>query len=293
MSEQKQRAAKAAELIAGADALIITAGAGMGVDSGLPDFRGDSGFWVEYPALGRAGLSFEEIACPQAFVDTPDLAWGFYGHRLNLYWTTEPHDGFQMLLDMAARLPLGAFVFTSNVDGQFQKAKFDETRIIECHGSIHHLQCLDGCEEHVWSTAGFKPEVDEAECRMLSCMPTCPHCRKLARPNILMFNDWKWLAQRKYEQQMRYRRWRAAVTNLVVIEIGAGTAIPSVRIFGEEQNCPLIRINPREAAVERVDDVSLSLGGLAGIAEIAGALATIGFFERAVQAFDDIEDWYA
>ena len=35
---------KAAQWIAGADALVITAGAGMGVDSGLPDFRGDSGF---------------------------------------------------------------------------------------------------------------------------------------------------------------------------------------------------------------------------------------------------------
>ena len=33
------------KIIAEADAIIITAGAGMGVDSGLPDFRGDLGFW--------------------------------------------------------------------------------------------------------------------------------------------------------------------------------------------------------------------------------------------------------
>ena len=42
----------AAELISQADALIITAGAGMGVDSGLPDFRSKDGFWKAYPALG-------------------------------------------------------------------------------------------------------------------------------------------------------------------------------------------------------------------------------------------------
>ncbi|MGE3550257.1 MAG: NAD-dependent deacetylase, partial [Geobacter sp.] len=35
----------AAELVRTAEALIITAGAGMGVDSGLPDFRGNQGFW--------------------------------------------------------------------------------------------------------------------------------------------------------------------------------------------------------------------------------------------------------
>ena len=45
---------RCAELIAQADGLLITAGAGMGVDSGLPDFRGSEGFWGAYPALGRA-----------------------------------------------------------------------------------------------------------------------------------------------------------------------------------------------------------------------------------------------
>jgi len=35
-------------LIAQADAIIIAAGAGMGGDSGLPDFRGNTGFWNAY-----------------------------------------------------------------------------------------------------------------------------------------------------------------------------------------------------------------------------------------------------
>ena len=49
--------ARAADLVRQADALVIAAGAGMGVDSGLPDFRGDTGLWQAYPALGRAGLA--------------------------------------------------------------------------------------------------------------------------------------------------------------------------------------------------------------------------------------------
>ena len=36
---------KAKEVIQAADSILITAGAGMGVDSGLPDFRGKEGFW--------------------------------------------------------------------------------------------------------------------------------------------------------------------------------------------------------------------------------------------------------
>ena len=69
-------AARAAELLEQADALVVAAGAGMGVDSGLPDFRGNEGFWRAYPALGRARRDFASIASPAAFHATPALAWG-------------------------------------------------------------------------------------------------------------------------------------------------------------------------------------------------------------------------
>lgn len=47
---------QAAKLIQDADSLVICAGAGMGVDSGLPDFRGDHGFWKAYPGLAAAAF---------------------------------------------------------------------------------------------------------------------------------------------------------------------------------------------------------------------------------------------
>ncbi len=47
----------AREKIAQADAILITAGAGMGVDSGLPDFRGNEGFWKAYPIIyGKSSM---------------------------------------------------------------------------------------------------------------------------------------------------------------------------------------------------------------------------------------------
>ena len=73
------------------------AGAGIGIDSGLPDFCGENGFWNAYPALGMLGMNFSEIANPKAFVEQPELVWGFYGHRLRLYRDTVPHEGFRRL----------------------------------------------------------------------------------------------------------------------------------------------------------------------------------------------------
>lgn len=56
---------QAADAIAGADAILIGAGAGMGVDSGLPDFQGYQGFWRAYPPYARLRLFFTALANPR------------------------------------------------------------------------------------------------------------------------------------------------------------------------------------------------------------------------------------
>lgn len=264
---------RAAGWLREADGLLITAGAGMGIDSGLPDFRGPGGFWQVYPALGRARLQFEEIANPAAFERDPRLAWGFYGHRLQLYRNTQPHAGFKWLRELAQNLPQGAQVFTSNVDGHFQKAGFPVDRVCEVHGSIHHLQCLDGCREAIWLADDFTPEIDAETCRLRNEPPHCPHCGRLARPNILMFGDWNWLESRTALQFERLNEWLLHVKQPVCIEIGAGTGIPTVRRFSERHGTRLIRINPLEAEVPDGErGVSLPLGGLAGLNALAAAL---------------------
>ena len=221
-----------ARAVGEAEALVITAGAGMGVDSGLPDFRGPEGFWNAYPAFRALGLRFEQLANPEWFFDDPALAWGFYGHRLNLYRRTVPHEGFATLLRWAAEKPHGAFVFTSNVDGQFQKAGFADNRIVECHGSIHHLQCLRSCGESIRSADGIRVDVDEATCRARPPLPSCPSCRGLARPNILMFGDIGWDDARTDAQHATLGYWLDAVKGpLVVLEFGAGPNVPTVRMF--------------------------------------------------------------
>ena len=264
--------AKAASLIRAADGMIVTAGAGMGVDSGLPDFRGRRGFWKAYPALGRQGIHFEDIANPATFLDNPRLAWGFYGHRLQLYRSIVPHEGFQLLRELAARMPHGAFVYTSNVDGQFQKAGFSDNRVVECHGSIHHLQCMHTCTSDIWSAASLAVDVDTDACELRSPLPTCLSCGRIARPNILMFGDWSWISDRADAQKANFEAWRKTVLRPVVVEIGAGVDLPTIRHKGASLRAPLIRINPEEAEVEGPENVGLSLGSLEALQRISAAL---------------------
>ncbi|MBF0177768.1 MAG: NAD-dependent deacetylase [Magnetococcales bacterium] len=272
----------AARVVAEADALLITAGAGMGVDSGLPDFRGDTGFWQSYPVLARQGLSFAEMANPQWFRQDPHLAWAFYGHRLNLYRRTEPHAGFAWLLALIKSKPAGGFVLTSNVDHQFQKAGFDPERIEECHGSIEHLQCTTPCHQEIWSAASTQLQVDETRFRALDPLPRCPRCDHLARPNILMFGDSDWLGHRTTQQEERLHRWLDDIqTNnqrIAIIELGAGLAVPTIRYRSEAYAARLggvlIRINPRDHEVSDPSHISLPVSAAVGIASLSATSET-------------------
>ncbi len=175
-------------------------------------------------------------------------------------------------------MPLGMAVFTSNVDGQFQRAGFTppQVPVHECHGSIHFLQCLRGCCEDIWPADDFVPQVDVAACRLLNTPPACPRCGGLARPNVLMFGDWGWVEARQRQQAGRLSAWLARVQRPLVVELGAGTAIPSVRHFGEhivrDLGGRLVRINPRECQVPSRLDVGLATGALAGLKAIDTAL---------------------
>jgi hypothetical protein len=92
-----------------------------------------------------------------------------------------------------------------------------------------------------------------------------------------MFGDASWLPDRTSRQQQRYSRWQSLLDSdvrLVGIEIGAGTAVASVRYELERQtrgrSSTLIRINPRESSV--ADGISIGMGGAAAIEAILDCL---------------------
>jgi NAD-dependent SIR2 family protein deacetylase len=274
------RAAEAAGRIAGAEALLITAGAGMGVDSGLPDFRGDEGFWRAYPPYRHLGLGFMDLANPRWFRVDPTLAWGFYGHRLALYRSTAPHAGFAILRRWWARMPRGGFVFTSNVDGQFGRAGVPEDAVCECHGTIGVLQCTRRCGRAPWPAGDVAPHVDPRTMRVdAGDLPACPGCGAVARPAILMWDDAGWDPSRTVAQEARLQAWLSGVgdpSRLAVVECGAGTAVPTVRLLGERlaaAGAALIRVNPHEAWTPP-----------GGVALRAGALRALQAVDRALAA---------
>lgn len=242
---------RAAEVVAHADAVVVTAGAGMGVDSGLPDFRGDEGFWNAYPPYRDLGVSFTQMATPHGFLRDPAFAWGFYGHRRALYRATTPHPGYRVVARWLDDAPEGGFVVTSNVDGHFHAADIDPEAIWEVHGTLRFDQCLGQCGAEPFG-AGPDVHVDEATMRAEGRLPACPGCGGLARPNVLMFGDGGFDPVLTDAQERRFATYLADVagSRIAVVELGAGTAVPTIRQIGrhlvDRHGADLVRVNPRE-----------------------------------------------
>lgn len=271
-----QRAVRAAaRAIEAADAVVVTAGAGLGVDSGLPDFRGDEGFWNAYPPYRRLGRSFVDMANPAAFHNDPGFAWGFYGHRRALYRATTPHAGFEVLADWIADAPLGGFVVTSNVDGHFHEVDIDPDAIWEVHGTLRYDQCLAACGAPPFA-AGPDVAVDESTMRAIEPLPACPTCGGLARPNVLMFGDGGFDPSITDAQARRFDQFLDAVDGhqLVVVESGAGTGLPTIRRLGEQlaarYGAHLVRVNPREPQGP-TGTISLATGAQDALLAVADA----------------------
>jgi NAD-dependent SIR2 family protein deacetylase len=113
--------------------------------------------------------------------------------------------------------------------------------------------------------------------RAIHPLPSCPQCGALARPNILMFGDWGWESARTDLQMCRLNNWLESLdgARLVVIESGAGTAVPTVRItcqnIARQNRGILVRINPREPDVP-AGHVSLPMGALDALRAIDARL---------------------
>lgn len=263
-TEMKLLIDKAAELVLNCEAILFTSGAGMGVSSGLGTFRGiAAGVWP--PLLKHPELDFTDMSNPTWFEkpqgnseqhDTANFGYAFWAYRYNAYTSAAPHIGYEIAKRWSQFNHIkNSFGFTSNIDGHWIKSGWNESAVLECHGSIHYMQCIDSCQNHIWDTNNaLNLKVDPKTDCAIDNLPKCLDCNKLARPNVLMFGDWKFLGTRLSKQRSNYENFESniakAKAKLLIIELGAGTAVPTVRMKSESEfidsrwTADFIRINP-------------------------------------------------
>ncbi len=155
----------AARLLAAANSVCVSTGAGMSVESGLETFRGDDGLWSQ--------VNVEEMATPQAFRRDPEKVWAWYRYRRQKLAQIEPHDGHRVLADWERRTP-DLTVVTQNIDGLHHRA--GSRNVIELHGRLDVARCTY-CDYNVQGLDDLGED------------PACPVCAKRLRPGVVWFGE--------------------------------------------------------------------------------------------------------
>ena len=254
------------ETIQEADVVLVFAGAGMSAESNLPTFRDNEGFWNDYPYYRSIKKSHSSLMSSHSFFSDPKFAWGFYGHRDNLYTNAIPHDGYLNLLNFC-QSKKDFFIVTTNVDGLFLKAGFPQEKLHEAHGSIHKLQCVNVCQRTVWKNTNLNLFINYDTMRVDGLLPKCKYCDSVARPNIFMFGDTDdtYVWEEAQPSAKAFREWREEYKKekIVIFEIGVGAEGLKSHVdkyLKEFLNVSLIKINPENNKYSEKNIYSLQTG---------------------------------
>jgi len=256
-------------LLKSAKATVILTGAGMGVDSGLDDYRGTGGQWGKVE--NQNGKSVFEVVNPDNLIENPGYLWTMFAHRLKKYTETIPHSGFGILKKWIEQFRLDYFIITSNIDGHFQKSGFESAKIRELHGSIYYMQCSKPCSGTIWKLKLNATTLSEDI--KIGKYPQCPECGEIARPNIYMFRDNTFIPNRTKSQQEKFQQFidNNNEEQLIVFEIGSGPHVQSVRkktrMLGIKYNANIIRINPKDYKIKE-PHIGINKGALEALSEI-------------------------
>jgi NAD-dependent deacetylase len=142
--------------------IVALTGAGISTDSGIPDFRGPQGIWTKNPKAERLSNIHYYMSDPEV----RRLAWQ---QRLaHPAWTAEPNAGHRALAALESRGKLHALV-TQNIDGLHQRAGNSPAKVIEVHGTVHEVVCMNCGDRGPMASALDRVRAGEEDPPCLTC----------------------------------------------------------------------------------------------------------------------------
>jgi NAD-dependent deacetylase len=167
--------------IAESENIVFFGGAGVSTESGIPDFRSESGL---YNAKSKYGRSPEEIISHSFFVRSPAIFYEYYKDNL-LYPDAKPNKAHLALAALEAAGKLRAVV-TQNIDGLHQLA--GSRTVYELHGSVLRNDCT-----RCGASYDLAYILDPASCvgkdGKRSAIPWCRACGGMVKPDVVLYEE--------------------------------------------------------------------------------------------------------
>ncbi len=192
---------QAAQAIARGRHVIAVTGAGISVESGIPDFRSPGGIWDTYPP--------EEYATIEAFMAAPDQVWQLWYDLGAMLGDVQPNPGHDALTTLQNMGRLEAII-TQNIDNLHQES--GSVRVVEYHGNGRHMRCV---------ICAGDTSLDLTQRSALA--PRCA-CGGLMKPDVVLFGE----AIPRDAMQAADRA--AALADVVIIVGTSATVYPAAEL---------------------------------------------------------------
>lgn len=229
---------RAAKLVRGGKVLVLS-GAGISVDSGIPDFRSPGGVWTRY--------ALEEYATIEAFRADPRKVWKLFAEMTGTLTAAKPNRAHEALARLEREGKVLGIV-TQNIDALHQAA--GSKNVVEFHGSVSKLACASCVRKYA---PGDVPSWEEPGGEGLPRVPLCA-CGSVLKPDIVMFGE-----AIPPDALRTSRQWVAEALTVLVCGTSANV-FPAAGIpaAAQETGASVIEVNLEETGLtHRVTNVFL------------------------------------
>lgn len=227
---------RAAEILAGAAKVVVSTGAGISKESGIPTFRDAmEGLWARFDP--------HALATEEGFRANSARVWSWYAWRRQRVAEAQPNAGHRALVGMEEIVP-ALTVVTQNVDGLHGVSGTSD--LVELHGSLRRVKCLDAGHPY----RGALPPFAEGE---EQSPPPCPVCGSPLRPNVVWFGE-------ALPRDATERAWQLAEECDALLLVGtSGTVWPAAELplVARRAGARVIEVNPHPSELTHAADVFL------------------------------------
>ena len=211
----REQMEEAADIILESRLTLALTGAGISVESGIPDFRSADGLWSKYDPAEYADID--------AFRADPQKVWKMLGEMDEIVSQARPNKAH---IGLGALEQMGCLhcVITQNIDNLHQEG--GSRNVIEYHGNSSTYSCLSCGRRYKAEEKG-----DEA-------LPRC-ECQEILKPDVVFFGE-------AIPEQAMHRSFELASSAQALLVVGTSAVvspantIPSV---AKRNDAKIIEVN--------------------------------------------------
>ncbi len=217
--------------------LVAFTGAGVSTESGIPDFRSPGGLWDRFDP---DEMSYQNFLSSE---ESREKIWAFSKMLYPEVVKARPNAAHLALVELYNLGKLDC-VITQNVDFLHQRAGLPEDKVIELHGTLKWVVCLN-CGRR------FPREEIQKRLEAGEKVPRCDFCGGITKPATVAFG------QPMPEKETRLAEAKAASSDLFLVCGSSLVVYPAAQmpLIAKENGAKLIIINLSETPHDRYADL--------------------------------------